>query len=361
VTRANAKTKPRSARALAVLIGALLLVPVAVATRALDTLSVWGIVQWLATGAIATGLVSWPWRAPRRVGPTRVGLAVWLVVLVLRIALVGSTPGARLTTLPADDGARWANRLFEERDASILGARLLNDTGRMQAREFPTLPALLVDGYDRLDDEAPRIGSPVVETYAQHESRDAFDCFVIESAADASPDEARGTVVFLHGYAGNFAFQCWEVASAARTAGFRTLCPSTTAEGRWWLPLGEDIARETIEHAREATSDERPVVLAGLSNGAMGASRLAPRLRGMIDGLVLISGASPDARDPGVPVLVIQGDHDTMTPASLARAYRDEHRGRVVELAVLDGTHFVLLEQRDEVRRRIAHFLEGRL
>jgi hypothetical protein len=145
-------TRSPTARVLAVGIGALLLVPFALALRALDVLSVWGWAVWALTGILAGGLVSLPWRASKRIGPARVGLAGLLIIFALRVALVGAPPGARLTTLPADDGARWANRLFEERDAAILGARLLDDLGLMHhAREFPTLAGLLSVFYDRID------------------------------------------------------------------------------------------------------------------------------------------------------------------------------------------------------------------
>jgi pimeloyl-ACP methyl ester carboxylesterase len=106
---------------------------------------------------------------------------------------------------------------------------------------------------------------------------------------------------------------------------------------------------------------ERPIILAGLSNGGVGASRLAPELRGAIDGLILLSGAAPYAVGPGVPTLVIHGERDSMMPIEVARDYRAAHPGRVTDYVELTGTHFILLEQREEVREHIARFLRARL
>ena len=95
------------------------------------------------------------------------------------------------------------------------------------------------------------------------------------------------------------------------------------------------------------------IVLAGLSNGGVGAARLAPKLRGTIDGLVLISGASP-AASPGVPVLVLQGARDAMMPASVAQSYATAHGGSYVEL---NGGHFALLLEREKAMAALGGWL----
>lgn len=331
-----------------VLLGLPLLVPSAVAALALDVLSVWGLLQWLATTLLAVGLVTARWRKPRGWGPSRTGLALWVVLVLARTIAGGVSPHARLLVLPAGQEARFVDRQFEERDAAILGARLFASAGLVRAREFPTLAPLLARSYDDMELElGHRMGSVVLSTVFGRDTGDAFGAYVVEP-----DDDPRGSVVFLHGYAGNFVLQCWQVAVAARAAGMRTVCPSTDFTGRWSDPHGERIARAALAYARRGDV----TILAGLSAGGMGASRLAPGLHAELDGLVLLSGVDPGAGDPGVPTLVLHGDHDHMARVSDARAYRDAHRGRV-RYVELHGTHFVLLEEHEAVRAAITRFL----
>lgn len=331
------------------LFGAFLLVPVVLTVVALDALSAWGWAWWLSTATLAVGLVSAPWRRRRAWGPTRTGALAVVIVAVLRLVAGGVSPDARLLVLPHGDEAPWLDRLFEERDATIVGARLLS--GVASAEEFPTLAPLLVPAYDAMEIElGHRMGSHVLTTALVGDRGDAFAAFVVE------PDtEARGSVVFLHGTGGNLFVLCWQVAVAARAAGLRTVCPSTGFASVWSRSHGERIARAAIGWARRGDV----TILAGLSGGAIGASRLAPRLSREIDALVLLSGADPRADDPEVPTLIVQGARDGMMPARLARGYRDAHPTRV-HYVELEATHFMLLERSTEVRAELTRFFLAR-
>jgi len=331
-----------------VLLGVFVLAPALVSMFALDVLSSWGLVQWLATATLGVGLVTAPFRRMRSWGPSRTGLLLLVATLLARVVGGGFSPHARLLVLPQAQEARIVDRLFEERDAAILGARLFTWGHLVSAPEFPTLAPLLVDGYDDMEIElGHRMGSVVLSTLLGHDTGDAFAAFVIE------PDgEPRGSVVFLHGYAGNFILYCWQVAVAARAAGMRTICPSTEFEGRWSSTHSERIVRASLAYARRGGV----TILAGLSTGGFGASRLAPMLHASLDGVVLLSGLDPNADDPLVPTLVLQGDDDGMMPASDARAYRDAHPDRV-HYVELSGTHFIVIEQRREVHAAITRFL----
>jgi pimeloyl-ACP methyl ester carboxylesterase len=96
------------------------------------------------------------------------------------------------------------------------------------------------------------------------------------------------------------------------------------------------------------------IYLAGLSNGAAGAARLAPRMRGVFRGLILISGAPRDADAPDGPVLVMQGRRDQMASALSARAYAGRFGGQYVEL---DAGHFALLLREEQAMQAIAAWL----
>lgn len=346
MSRAPDEDRPRPVWTL---FGAFLLLPVLLSVVALDALSGWGWAWWLSSATLAAGLVSAPWRRPRTWGPARTGALAVAIVTVLRLVAGGVSADARLLVLPHGDEAPWLDRLFEERDATILGARLLSRS--VPADEFPTLAPLLAHAYDGMETElGHRMGSHVLSTALVGDRGGAFAAFVVE------PDtEARGSVVFLHGTGGNLFVLCWQVAVAARAAGLRTVCPSTGFASEWSRSHGERIARSALGWARRGDV----TILAGLSGGAIGASRLAPGIHREIDALVLLSGADPDADDPEVPTLVVQGARDGMTPARLARGYRDAHPGRV-RYVELDATHFMLLERTTEVRAELTRFFIAR-
>jgi pimeloyl-ACP methyl ester carboxylesterase len=159
-------------------------------------------------------------------------------------------------------------------------------------------------------------------------------------------------VVFLHGYAGSFTLECWLVARAASAIAAVTVCPATEFSGHWSSPAGEQTFRETLHYLR-GRGIER-VYLAGLSNGAVGASALAARFSSSLNGLILISGAPSAGGGGGLPTLVVQGDHDTMASAATAHAFAVRTHATY---SSFNGGHFVLMIRRDEIRDVIASWL----
>ena len=135
-------------------------------------------------------------------------------------------------------------------------------------------------------------------------------------------------------------------------ADLATVCPSTGLKGDWWSASGERTVRATVEDLRRR--GVRKFYLAGLSNGGVGATLLAPRMKDTFHGLLLISGASPSAANPGIPVLAVQGQHDTMMPASLVHAYTQRVGGRYVEL---DAGHFAMLLRAQETGDAVVSWL----
>jgi pimeloyl-ACP methyl ester carboxylesterase len=179
----------------------------------------------------------------------------------------------------------------------------------------------------------------------------AFDTIEIPAPAPGS----HAALLFLHGYGGNFTLQCWMIAQAARRVGAATFCPSTRLTGDWWSAPGTSIVLETMNRMRARGYDT--IVLAGLSNGGVGASRLAPQLRGKIVGLLLVSGAASGASAAGVPTLAIEGARDTMMSPSVVRQYAQRTGAAYAEL---DGTHFLLIEQPEAMTKRMAVWLAPR-
>jgi fermentation-respiration switch protein FrsA (DUF1100 family) len=141
-------------------------------------------------------------------------------------------------------------------------------------------------------------------------------------------------------------------AQAAAAANLLTLCPSLGASGAWWEPSGEATLLATLDYAHAIGMNR--VYLAGLSNGAAGASELALKHRARLKGLVLISGVRAQ-QPPALPVLIVQGAADQMMPASFARAYAK--RDSAVSYRELPGGHLIFLSDHQRVRSLIAQFL----
>jgi alpha/beta superfamily hydrolase len=271
--------------------------------------------------------------------------------------MVRSSERASLSVLPGGVAARSINALFPEPDGVLMAAALLNYRGSLNDDEAPRFTEILRQAYARIQPSASSMPTPAIATYLGMQTPAAFDSFVIEAPAqsrEAEPASGKGALIFLHGYAGNFYVYCWEAAQAAARAHLLTVCPSTSAGGAWWSEDGDKIFRSTVAYLR-GRGVER-IHLAGLSNGAAGASTIALRHAQELSGLILISGVSA-SHPPPVPTLVIQGARDRMMPAARARAYAA--KSPLARYRELPGGHFVFLSRQQEVRVWIADFLQA--
>jgi hypothetical protein len=278
------------------------------------------------------------------------GLLLLVGTAALRIATASHGKNVQMST-PGGASSRWVDRLLDEEDLSVNAARALRWTGFVRDPDVPDLAPVMQRAYDRMRGAEGATPSPVVATCAGLEAPGQDDVIEVGDV-----EHSAGVVVFLHGFAGSFTLPCWVVSQAAADAGFATVCPATRWVGDWWSPAGERALRETIGSLQRRGAHR--IVLAGLSNGGVGASRLAPHLRGILDSLILISGAASDASSPGVPALAIQGERDAQIPAWLVRAYAERVGGRYLSL---DAGHFALLAREEEAHAAITTFLRGRL
>lgn len=278
-----------------------------------------------------------------------IGLAISVGVLVVRFWMGAEGETITNTNAPGDDAGRWLDRVVPERELALGGSRLLLVLGMMPGDE-PGLLEHLADGYSRLREAEGAVPSPVLGNLVLGQEPD--DHGVLRVTPDGASSDAA--LVFLHGYMGSTTLNCWQVAQGAAALGIETRCPAMDWRARWDTPAGRRIARETIEDLR-AESVER-VYLAGLSAGAIGASRIGRDLD--VDGLILLSGASRRPRPVSVPTLILQGEQDPMTPPELARAYARQVRGaRYVEFP--DAGHWMVLSHHTRVTAEITGFLSS--
>lgn len=251
---------------------------------------------------------------------------------------------ASVEPVVAEAGASTpTERPSSEAPVAIGGTQLLVATGRIHDPDAPAVEEAMRAAYARMRADEDDAASPLrVRTPPL-----APDLLVYEPTLPGTT-----AVVFLHGYGGRFALPCWQVAHAVATLGVTTACPSIGTEGDWWTDAGQRVVRATVDALRAAGAQR--VILVGLSNGGIGASRLAARMKGTFAGLALVSGADPAAASPGVPVLVVQGRRDAMSSAAGARMYAKRTGGRYVEL---DAGHFALLLRADDAERAIRDFV----
>jgi hypothetical protein len=313
----------------------------------------WSPSGWFVLGAVALAAAALAFKdkKPRR-GLGLVALLLLAILLVVR--MVGAGEGMiAMRTLPAGDSARWLARLVDEQDLAQVGARVLAARWQLPAAERERLVPAMHEAYLDMRRDDVFSPSPVLDTLLDRQTPSAFDALVIEPRAVPKPSvPMKFGVLFLHGYAGSFTLECWLLARAAREIGALTLCPATDFTGNWRGDAGERILRASLDylHGRNV----KRVFLAGLSNGAVGASALLPRFASAFEGLILISGAPASGGNGGLPTLVVHGEHDNVTPAAAARAFAERNHAT---FAGFDGGHFVLLTRRSETRQTIVDWL----
>lgn len=308
-----------------------------------------GLIYLLGCIVIVCGMVSAPWW--RRVSPALLTLGALLLFGTLTLRVVSPPSGTRLTlvTLPAQSQPRWLNRIFDEQDIVVFGARVSPFLRMVTRKESVGLVPTFAGTYAKMQGVTPL--SPFLTTYLNQQSPTAFDALIAEPSGGAAPSRA---VIFLHGFGGNFTLQCWLIAHAAEQVGALTICPSTSPAGDWWSATGQAILQQTLTYLRGRGIQR--IYLAGLSNGGIGASRLASSLGTDIAGLILISGADPSAPVTGLPVLVVQGTDDERIPASMVERYVAAV-GASGTYMLLEGDHFVMLKRAEEIQQAIVEWL----
>lgn len=193
--------------------------------------------------------------------------------------------------------------------------------------------------------------SRFVTTYLNQQRPGVFDVVIAGPRLGRPP---KTGIIFLHGYGGNFALQCWLIARAVYPIEALTVCPSTRVSGDWWSSQGQSILEQTLTYFQQRGVER--IYLAGLSNGAISASRLAEQYKDRLVGLILISGADPGASITELPILALHGKYDERIPVSLMEQYVSAARSNAT-YHLFEGDHFVLLKQADQVQDVIAGWL----
>lgn len=315
---------------------------------AITPLTISGALYLIGTIAIVIGIWGLTWSYPKLRRILWLGFGLIFVVAVVRLVLLNRPSRIKLLTLPDQNTLCLLDCLIDEQNAATISTRVLPYMG-MSATEQAGLMDAMVARYSEMTAVQSLVPSPLVRTYLNLQRPDSFDAVIIEPDSDLPPQMG---LIFLHGFTGNFTMPCWLVAQAAPD--MLTVCPSVGWKGDWWTADGEATLRSTIEYLHQRGINR--IYLSGLSNGGVGSSELAHKLTSDISGLILISGASPDAIDSGLPVLVLAGSNDERMPADMLHAYANR-MGANATFVELPADHFMLAKNDKEVQNAIASWI----
>jgi pimeloyl-ACP methyl ester carboxylesterase len=310
-----------------------------------------GTLYLVSYALIVVGMISAPWRVDLSFLTMLAGIVIGISTLTFRMVFPASGTQINLITLPGQAGPRLLNRIFDEQDVVLFGAQVAPYLGAISTSEKESLDSTFAQTFAEMRAQRTTPLSPFLTTYLNQQRPSAFDMVIAEPKTGTPP---KNGIIFLHGFGGNFTVQCWLVARAGYHVDALTVCPSTRVNGDWWSLQGRSILQETLAYLQQRGVER--IYLAGLSNGAIGASRLAAELKDSFAGLILISGADPAAQMADLPVLVLHGKHDERIPVSLMERYVSE-AGSNATYHLFDGDHFLLLKQADQMQDVIAAWL----
>ena len=310
-----------------------------------------GIIYLFSYFLIVVGLLIAPWRSSLSSAFLLAGSTLAIITVGIRIFLPPSGTRVNLITLPGQARPRLLNRIFNEQDIVLFGAQAAPYMGAVSPSEKKSLDTKFSETFEEMKLQEVTALSPFLTTYLNLQSPQRFDAVIAEPRPGTSP---RAGIVFLHGFGGNFTLQCWLVAATGDQIDAITVCPSTGPSGNWWNSQGQSILQETLSYLRQRGVER--IFLAGLSNGGIGASRLAEQLQQDIVGLILISGADPNAAITELPVLLLHGKYDERIPVSVMEQYASA-AGSSATYHLFEGDHFLLLKEADQVQKAMIDWL----
>lgn len=178
-------------------------------------------------------------------------------------------------------------------------------------------------------------------------------------------------LIFLHGAGGNFKAYTWIWSRLAEEVGTALIVPSY-GFGTWDEDGVTSVLRALADAQQMVDIDPERVYLAGLSNGAAGASRLAVARPDLFRGLIFISPVLPadivgeeDFQNAWTerPVLVVTGAADRRIPPAYIEERVEQMRagGVDVEAAVFPhADHFLIFTHAEQLRSEVAAWLRQR-
>lgn len=251
----------------------------------------------------------------------------------------------------------WASRLIREEETSYAAMQVAGFTGLLTDAELTALRSAFGSGYDdlrRFQGAHPSVNALLLGSGTPRVTE------LVSMPAGRGP---VGALVFLHGWGGQLSPCPAALAASDLGRDYAIVAPVLGRDAAWWTDEGERVVLRTLETLPPRVDRDR-VWLIGLSNGAIGASRLSvrPQVARRVRGVVLLMGGasvelSPTQRPP--PTLLVPARHDTRFPYAGIASLADELRatGADVTLRPVDGDHFVLMSHPGAVTSAIEDWL----
>ena len=335
--------------------------------RALRFLLLAGLIALSAPGLLATAVYL------RANGVTFAGLALasamtlWLSLvaglLVLRVRKVALVLAALSTALGSsfviarlartgppsrvelcfDDhcgASAWWARIPPEREAARAGLYLSGLRGSMRGAELATFDRLL-------DVEYAKLGGVCWVNQPNALLLRSTPKGVWYHRSIPHGGGKRPVLVFLHGFGGQLTPYLRMLVESELGREFIVIAPTLDNLGAWWSPNGAAVVERVLQYLPPEADPSR-VYLVGLSNGGVGATRLAtlPRLRSRIHGAVLVSGVGDAAATPdGTRFLILSGVKDPRFHWAWVQQLAGQLRsgGADVTLEGYEADHFLFL------------------
>src|SRR5204862_2465699 len=114
-----------------------------------------GAVYLLGGILIVTGMISAPWW--RHGSPTFALLGTTLILVIIALRMMFPPSGSRLvlTRLPSQSGSHWLNRISNEQDVVLFGARVGRQLGLISSAENQGLVPALAAMYSQMHAMTP--------------------------------------------------------------------------------------------------------------------------------------------------------------------------------------------------------------
>lgn len=174
-----------------------------------------------------------------------------------------------------------------------------------------------------------------------------------------NPGPQTKTVIFLHGFGGNFLFYPWVLKRAFPEAVI--LCPTWSIS---WVGGSDAYLQDLVRDAQKRTGVriQKPWLL-GLSAGGRGGFPLYNQHPDRYQGFICIANAPTDQviaqLKPDLNMLMLNGTEDKMVPVNIARKQAAKTKRKVpgFQYQELKGNHFFLLTQEQETIQALRQFM----
>jgi predicted esterase len=309
---------------------------------------------WLASYAAAATLLclgTWLWAARNR----RLALGVaFLAASAVSVARIGWTRAQATTSVSSWRvwrGPSGGGSFVPERDLMAIAARLL-------PRLWHWPPSAVRDGgfknavdrqYAVLDRDPDTRGLESVLLAQVLGTPGAAGHYFLVLPKSPPPEHGYPVVLFLHGFGGNSQLYAGWFRDLAERFGVAAVLPSGSFAGAWWQSGEQVAAWAALEDAGlHHPLDLGRVVVGGLSNGGVGAAKLAKgsRFKGLLAVAAYPSVADAEKGLGGKPAVFLASREDDRFPISGLREAASAFRtaGSAVEVIEIPGDHLAVVK-----------------